>query len=112
MKQISESEARGTGKSARAGFDDRSASLKLTSLEGERCGLMAAETAAVVPSLRALRRVILPVMNEAYSSESNLPTIILWRVQGHWLPAMGHSRGHGRNRVRRHPCRQISRRSF
>jgi len=30
--------------------------------------LMAAENAAVVPSSRALRRVILPVMNEAYSA--------------------------------------------
>ena len=79
MKQISESEAGGTEESVRAGFDDRPDSVALTLCEGERCGLMAAETAAVVPSLRALRRVILPVMNEAYSSESNLPTIVLSR---------------------------------
>jgi hypothetical protein len=77
MKQISESAAGGTEESARAESDDRSNPVGLTSLEVERWVLMAAENAAVVPSLRALRRVNLPVMNEVYSSESNLPTIIL-----------------------------------
>ena len=78
MKQISESEAGGTEESTRAEFDERCDSVGFALLVGERCVLMAAETAAVVPILRALRRVILPVMNEAYSSEFNLPTIILW----------------------------------
>ena len=80
MKQISESEAGGTGESARASVDDRLDSTGLRLDDGERCGPIAAETATVVPSFRALRRVILPVINEAYSSESILPTIILWRA--------------------------------
>ena len=79
MKQISESEAGATGESTKVFADDRLDSLGLGLDGDERCGLMAAETAAVVPSFRALRRVILPVMNEAYSAVSNLPTIILSR---------------------------------
>jgi len=62
MKQISESPAGVTDESTRALADDRSESLGPGLVEAERRELMAAETAAVVPSLRALRRVILSVM--------------------------------------------------
>jgi hypothetical protein len=79
MKQISESETGATRESKRVFTDDGFDSLAREALVEERRGLIAAETAAVVPSLRALRRVILPVMQEAYSANSNLPTIILWR---------------------------------
>jgi len=62
MKQISKSEAGATEEFMRAPPEDRSDSLEPGLVEGERCGLMAAETAALVPSLRAARRVILSVI--------------------------------------------------
>jgi len=58
IKQISQSEAGGHGESARAVFAYRSDSAEAVLARGWKRVLTAAETAAEVPSLRTLRRVI------------------------------------------------------
>src|ERR1700674_1432863 len=85
MKQISKSEAGATEESSRALAEDRSDSLEPGLVEAERCGLMAAETAAVVPSLRAARRVILSVIPDLVACNRNLRPSRNINVDSVWL---------------------------
>src|SRR6266852_4925367 len=110
MKQISDSGVAERAGCSGAGVMGPSGFVKLGCAECETCGAIAAPTAALVPILSALRRVIFSVigLGKPYSPGSSQPPAFLWRARARAQTVWRHSVGRGRNRAFRRPSRQLS----
>src|SRR6266851_6744802 len=109
MKQISESGVAEGAVCAGTGMMGPSGFVKLDCAEDETCGAIAAPTAAVVPILSAVRRVIFSVirLGGPYSSGSSQPPAFLWRGRARAQLVCRHSAGRARNRAFRRPSRRL-----
>src|SRR5258708_19195898 len=109
MRQISDPAIAAAVESAGLRIKKSSGVKESGCVADDTCGAMAAVTAAVVPILRASRRVIFSGMAMFYSSGAIQPPVFLWPAKARAPLGPRHSNGLAQNHAYRRPCRQLFR---